>query len=111
MDETTIKDPFETLGVAPDATEEEIRARYLELVKQYSPERDPEMFRKIQAAFDAIKDPLTVARKFLTAPSDECPAWEAAIEEQKQIPPPLSTEFVLSLGNRDATYRKPVKAK
>lgn len=38
------------------ADDETIRRRYLEMVKQYTPESDPVMFRRITAAYDAIKD-------------------------------------------------------
>ena len=61
-------DPFAILGVSRDADESEIRARYLELVKQYPPERDAEKFHQIRAAFDAVKDPLAVAMRLLIPP-------------------------------------------
>ncbi len=49
-------DAYTTLGVPPDATDDAIRKRYLELVKQYPPEQQPEMFAKIREAYDALKD-------------------------------------------------------
>lgn len=48
--------PFEVLGVAADADDAAIRARYLELVRQYSPEQAPGKFTEIRAAYEAIKD-------------------------------------------------------
>jgi curved DNA-binding protein CbpA len=53
-----INDPYELLGVAPDADEAEIRRRYLELVREFSPERAPERFAAIRAAYDEVRDPL-----------------------------------------------------
>jgi hypothetical protein len=91
-----------TLGVSPDADEAQIRARYLELVKQYPPERDPEKFQEIRTAFDAVKDPLSTARRLLEPPGDEAPEWSSLLEAQKQNPPRLSPAFLLSLGNRAA---------
>jgi curved DNA-binding protein CbpA len=44
------------LGVAPEASDEEIRLCYIEKVKRYTPEKDPERFQAINAAYDAIKD-------------------------------------------------------
>jgi curved DNA-binding protein CbpA len=44
------------LGVMPDASDEEIRARYLEQVKFHTPEKDPVRFREITSAYEAIKD-------------------------------------------------------
>ena len=93
-------DPFMTLGVSPDADEAQVRARYLELVKQYPPERDPEKFQEIRAAFDAVKDPLSVARRLIEPPGEEAPQWSSLLEAQKRNPPRLSPAFLLSLGNR-----------
>ncbi len=38
------------------ADDETIRQRYLEKVKQYTPETDPVMFRRITKAYETIKD-------------------------------------------------------
>lgn len=43
------------LDVPFDASTEDIRASYLKLVKTHTPEKDPEMFRKITEAYEAIK--------------------------------------------------------
>jgi curved DNA-binding protein CbpA len=50
-----MKTPFDTLGVTEDATDEAIKKAYLQKVRQYPPERAPEQFQNIRAAFDAIK--------------------------------------------------------
>ena len=39
-----------------DATDEMIRQRYLERVKQFPPERNADQFHKITEAYEAIKD-------------------------------------------------------
>ena len=44
------------LGLSLSATGEEIRRRYLELVRAHPPSRDPERFQRIGAAWDALKD-------------------------------------------------------
>jgi curved DNA-binding protein CbpA len=44
------------LGVTPEASDEEIRTRYLEQVKRHTPEKDPVRFQEITAAYEAIKD-------------------------------------------------------
>lgn len=49
-------DPFETLGLPVDASDDDIRRRYLDLVKQYSPERHPEKFAAVRQAYDSLKD-------------------------------------------------------
>ncbi len=100
MNDSTRADPFTILGVAIDASESEIRARYLELVKQFPPEREPAKFREVQAAFQAARDPLSIARRLVAPPGDEVPEWSDAIEAQKRNPPRLSPAFLISLGNR-----------
>jgi curved DNA-binding protein CbpA len=96
----TSEDPFQVLGLPRDAGEAEVRARYLELVKQFPPDREPERFRQIRTAFEACKDPLAIANRLIEPPGDEVPDWIAAIEAQKRNPPRMSPAFLLSLGNR-----------
>ena len=50
-------DHFDVLGLTKDATEAEIRERYLALVRAFSPERAPERFAAIHAAYSALRDP------------------------------------------------------
>ena len=102
MNSPTAADPFQILGISPDSSEGEVRARYLELVKQFPPERDPDKFREIRAAFEASKDPLAVARNLLIPPDETFPEWTDVLKEQQRNPPRLSTAFLLSLGNREA---------
>jgi curved DNA-binding protein CbpA len=51
-------DPYEVLGLPCDSTDEQIRRRYLELVRQHPPDRDPERFAKVRAAYDRLRDPV-----------------------------------------------------
>src|SRR3989339_400545 len=44
------------LGLSPGATGEEVRRRYLELVKEHPPGRDPEAFQRIASAYEALRD-------------------------------------------------------
>ena len=52
-----MNDPYEQLGLSPSADDVEIRKRYLELVRQFPPDRAPERFAEIRAAYDALQDP------------------------------------------------------
>ncbi len=52
-----MSDPFETLGLSRDADETAIRHRYLELVRESPPDRQPERFAVIRAAYDEVRDP------------------------------------------------------
>src|SRR4051812_38488241 len=49
-------DPYSTLGIADDADDETIRRRYLELVREFPPERHPEKFAAVRAAYERLKD-------------------------------------------------------
>lgn len=47
----------EILGVSSKASLEEIRAAYLNKVKEYPPDRSPEEFEKVRDAYDALREP------------------------------------------------------
>jgi curved DNA-binding protein CbpA len=49
-------DPYTILGVEPDADDETIRRRYLELVRQFPPERNAEQFAAVRGAYERLKD-------------------------------------------------------
>jgi curved DNA-binding protein CbpA len=48
--------PYYVLNLSKGATPEQVEARYLELVRRYPPDRNPEQFRLIAAARAALKD-------------------------------------------------------
>lgn len=58
-----IDDPYQVLGLEPDASDEEVKRAYRRLAKQYHPDlhpNDPDAARKMQqinAAYEQIKDP------------------------------------------------------
>src|SRR5271167_1415473 len=52
-----MNDPYDVLGLTPDAGETEIRERYLELVREFPPERAPERFAAVHEAYAALRDP------------------------------------------------------
>ncbi len=47
---------FLILDLPINASDENIRKKYLELVKKHPPEKDSEQFHKITAAYEEIKD-------------------------------------------------------
>jgi curved DNA-binding protein CbpA len=49
-------DPFEVLGVGGDAGDEQIKQRYLALVRAFPPDREPERFQVYRAAYEALRD-------------------------------------------------------
>ena len=63
---------YHTLGLSPDCSEEELRKRYLELVRQYPPESHPEKFSRIYEAYEKLKDPFeSIADAVLSMESDD----------------------------------------
>jgi len=94
-------DPMRTLGLSINASQEQIRARYLKLIKQFPPEQEPQRFQEIQLAYRSAKDPLVHARTLLKAPSETPPSWDDVIKKEKSNPPAISVNLLLSLGNRE----------
>lgn len=63
---------YEVLGLGPDATPADVKRAYFRLVRQYTPERSPEMFQKIRQAYDALKDGAPIQKpNDLEPPKDE----------------------------------------
>ena len=56
---------YHTLGLAPDCSEADLRCRYLELVRQYPPEKYPERFSKIHEAYEVLNNPLDSLEEML----------------------------------------------
>jgi curved DNA-binding protein CbpA len=50
-------DPYQALGIERTAPEEEIKRAYFRLVRQFPPEREPEQFQRIRAAYELLRDP------------------------------------------------------
>ncbi len=64
-----MSDAYDILGLTSDCNEAELRARYLQLVRESPPDRDPERFAKIRAAYDEIRDPVALVERKLFIPS------------------------------------------
>lgn len=76
-----MNDPYERLGLPPSADETEIRSRYLELVRQFPPDRAPEQFAEIRAAYDALRDPVSRLETRLFEPQSRTDSLEMIGEE------------------------------
>ena len=49
-----MSDPYQVLGVSPGASLEDIRRAYWEQVRAHPPEREPEAFKRIRAAYEQL---------------------------------------------------------
>lgn len=56
------------LGLPLDASDQQIRQRYLELVKRYTPEREPRRFQEISEAFEQLKNVRARVRSRMLGP-------------------------------------------
>jgi curved DNA-binding protein CbpA len=73
-------DPYAVLSLPADSDDEAIRRRYLELVRQFSPEHHPEKFAAVRAAYESLRDQDTRLRhRLFEAGKNE--SIEAIIEE------------------------------
>ncbi len=57
-----MSDPYQVLGLPADSDDDAIRRRYLELVKQFSPEKHPEKFAQVRQAYESLRDLTTRLR-------------------------------------------------
>ncbi len=49
------ENPYQVLGLERSASEAEIKQAYFALVREHSPERDPEGFKRIRAAYEKLR--------------------------------------------------------
>ena len=50
-----MKTPFEILNIAADSDDEAVKKGYLAMVQQFPPERFPEEFQHVRAAYENVK--------------------------------------------------------
>lgn len=48
--------PFEVLGVEETASDAEVRSAYLEGIRRSPPDRNPDGFRRVREAYEAVRD-------------------------------------------------------
>jgi DnaJ-class molecular chaperone len=94
-------DPYDVLGVTPDADDDLIRKKYLELVRRYPPDTHGDKFNEVRAAYDALRDQRTrVAGRLFDLGKSE--SIETIIEEVacRSARRRMTLETLLTLLNR-----------
>ena len=94
-------DPYQVLGLPADCDDETIRRRYLELVRQFSPEQHPDKFAAVRAAYESLRDLDTRLRRRLFD-AGKIESVDAIIEELacQSARPRLSLEMLLATQRR-----------
>ena len=93
-------DPYEILGLGPDAGEEVVRQRYLTLVREHPPERDPERFAAIRNAYEQVRDPvLSLERRLFQLTATDTFDSLLAAEQQRWTKQRVPTDVLLSLAD------------
>ena len=83
-------DQFAVLGLEESADDAAVRTAYLQALRTSPPDRDPEGFRRIRAAYEALRDVESRLdlRLFGPAPLDDLEALlEAFPEERRHVGP------------------------
>src|ERR1700682_1616252 len=81
-----MSDPYSVLGLPPDSNDEAIRHRYLELVKQFSPEHHPDKFAAIRGAYESLRD-LETRLRYRLFEAGRRDGIDAIVEELACRPP------------------------
>jgi curved DNA-binding protein CbpA len=73
-------DPYAVLGLPADSDDDTIRRRYLELVRQFSPEHHPEKFAAVRQAYENLRD-LNTRLRYRLFEAGKNESIDALIEE------------------------------
>ena len=85
------------LGIEETADDEEVRAAYLAAVRRAPPDRDPDGFRRVREAYEAVRDEdrRLALRLFGPAPLDSLRALLDAMPDERRYVGPESWLDVL----------------
>ena len=85
------ENPYKVLGIDREATEAEIKQAYFALVREHPPERDPEGFKRIRAAYEKLKATGERAETDLFLIEDQPVTLDASSIRGLDIEPPAVT--------------------
>lgn len=90
--------PYEDLGLAPEATPNQIRAAYRRLVMKHHPDRhgDPVQFRRVKDAYEVLSDPARRLQYDTTGTTEQMLSTRQAAET---LIPQLAVEVIDSFSD------------
>ena len=71
-------DPFEALGIPPTLDLAQVKRAYFALLQRHAPHADPEGFRRLRAAYEALTAPGALGLAYANAPvaaAEELERW------------------------------------
>src|SRR5262249_4975115 len=90
-----LEDPYKTLGIERGASEAEIKQAYFTKVREHSPERDPDGFKRIRAAYEKLRSSGERAETDLFLIDDrEVTLDVSTLQRFNTEPPPLTREQI-----------------
>jgi curved DNA-binding protein CbpA len=93
----TTENPYETLGLERGASEAEIKQAYFNLVREHPPERDPEGFKRIRAAYEKLRAATDRAATDLFLIDEQDAAFSAEkVQRYAEQPPAITPELIKS---------------
>jgi curved DNA-binding protein CbpA len=96
-------DPFSILGLSADSSDQEIRRRYLNLIRTHTPDRDPERFVLVRAAYDQLRDPIKRLQYRLFTAGEEDSIDALLVDARAATPMRRATvDELLALGRKHA---------
>ncbi len=89
------EDPYKVLGIERAAAEAEIKQAYFASVREHPPERDPEGFKRIRAAYEKLKAANERAATDLFLVEDQPTALTiSSLRRFDAEPPPVTLETI-----------------
>lgn len=97
MDFSFGDNPYKTLGINQTATEAEIKHAYFNRVREHAPERDPEGFKRIRAAYEKLSAASARAATDLFLIDDQSASLNAAtLQRYDAEPQPITLKTIES---------------
>src|SRR5437879_666487 len=87
--------PYKVLGIERDASEAEIKRAYFTLVREHPPERDPDGFKRIRAAYEQLRTSGERAETDLFLIEGPADTLELSSLRRTDVePPPITPEMI-----------------